>query len=312
MRRIVPLIALALSLAACGTEDGVASRGEPVRVPSPLFGEVEQLVPDPLPDGWVRCSGGPSSHPAATADWWSQTFGPTSDDGCQPLITVTQIPLGQAGFDAPEDAEDGKVAGDADAVRWSDAESGSVGLLTWASDQNLVVEGCCGPEALDHFDDLAGAALIATRDVAPPDCTDPASDLSAESLVENLTAKTSRMFADDGCPLRSDVASMETLPDDHHCWPGLTILVIGTPIGASTGDTEPRVYVLDPGGQLTSGGPDAALDLDATLSEDADQGGYVQGGRTVWIDEADDSVVFVVDGDSVETWPRFDKPLACR
>lgn len=311
MRTLALLTAVPLCLVACGAEDGDARPVESVEVPSPLFGEVEQLEPSSLPEGWARCGGEPSTNPGATAEWWSQTFGPSSSDGCQALITVTQIPLGQGDFEAPSDAEERKIAGEADAIGWSDIEAGSVGLLTWAFDQNLVVEGCCGPEALDHFDEVAGAALTATRDVAPPGCTDPASDLSTESLVENLTAKTSRMFDGEGCPLLSDVVSMETLPEDHHCWPGLTMFATGTPVGTSMDDTTPRVYVRDPAGQLPSDGFAAALDLDATLNESANEGGYVQDERTVWIDEANDAVVFVVDGESVEAWPRYDRPLGC-
>jgi hypothetical protein len=33
-------------------------------------------------------------------------------------------------------------------------------------------------------------------------------------------------------------------------------------------------------------------------------------GRELWI-AADEGYVFVVDGDSVERWPRADPPIAC-
>ncbi|HTO01696.1 MAG TPA: hypothetical protein VL068_13585 [Microthrixaceae bacterium] len=36
-----------------------------------------------------------------------------------------------------------------------------------------------------------------------------------------------------------------------------------------------------------------------------------QGGRSVWIDEGDDSVVYVVRGDAVEAWPLSDRELTC-
>jgi hypothetical protein len=307
----------AIAIAASGSRTrGSGQLREPPtipdeQVPSPLFGNVEQLTPRSLPDGWSRCSGGRATHPGATEDWWSQTFGPFNADGCRPLITVTQIPLGQGSFVAWSAAEDAKIAGDADATRWSNPDAGSVSLFTWAFDQNLLVEGCCGPDAVAHLDDVAGAALIATRTQAPSRCTNPSSDLSSETLTENLTAKTSRMFDGYGCPLRADIARMQTLPETDHCWPGLTFLVIGTPTGASINDSEPRTYVRDPTGQLSGGVPDPALDLDATLGDNATRGGYVREGRTVWIDEDDDSTVFVVSGDTTEVWPRHDKGLAC-
>ena len=82
-----------MALATVGwwlTSDGDGGAG----APSPLFGEVEQLTLTDLPDGWARCGGGPSARPDAEPEWWTQTFGPSTDGECTPLVTVTQVPPG--------------------------------------------------------------------------------------------------------------------------------------------------------------------------------------------------------------------------
>lgn len=300
---------LGVTLSACtGSEAPVVTRAGDV--PSPLFGEVEQLVPDSLPDGWGRCGGARSTAPGATSEWWSQTFGPMSEGTCQSVVTVTQLPPRDS-FNRPVNAEDGKLPGDADVSRWSDQAAGSFGLFTWAFDQNLLVEACCGDDAAQHFEAVAAAALNGTRERAPAGCDRPESDLDAETLIENLTGKSGRMTGSDGCPVRIDIARMETLPDEHHCWPGVTFLTVGTPVSASRHDTGERVFVRDPDGRLTGGVPNPLLDLDATLPPTAVDTGFSQDGRSLWIDEADASTVFVVDATTVESWPHDVATYGC-
>ena len=299
-----------LALAACGTDDAAPLAAGADEVPSPIFGDVEQLVPDTLPEGWRRCGGAPSVAAGSTEQWWAQTFGPVSEGSCRPVVTVTQLPPGDS-FSRPTDAEDGKLEGDADVSRWSNPAEGSLGLFTWAFDQNLLVEACCDDAAADHFEAVAVAALNGTRERAPAGCDRPESDLDEETLIENLTGKPGRMTATDGCPIRTDIARMETLDDEHHCWPGVAFLVVGTPIGASRHDTGQQVFQRDPDGLLTGGVPNPALDLDATLPPSAIDTGFSRDGRTVWIDEADAARVFVVDDDTVESWPRDDTMYTC-
>jgi hypothetical protein len=295
-------------VASCGAD--ASSNRVGAAVPSPLFGSVEELVLGDLPDGWVRCGGGPSTLPGATDRWWSQTFGPDSGADCRPSVTVTQIPA-TSGFDVPFGAEDTKLAGNADAARWTDDDSGAVGIFTWTFDQNLVVVACCGTDAAEHVDTFADAALVATRQHPPAHCSGASSDLAQESLIENLTSKQMRVLDADGCPLRSDLAVASTTSADHHGWPGVTTLVVGTPIGTSTRDTPSRTYRRDPAGATSGGIPNPHLDLDAVLSPGAAATGYTHLGRAIWIDESDDSLVYVIDDDTVEAWPRDDRDLAC-
>lgn len=277
--------------------------------PAPLFGEVEELVPTPLPQGWARCSGAPAQLPGADEQWWSQSFGPVSEGSCRPLITVTQLPP-DAPASTPFTAEDDKV-GDADVSRWSDPDRGSQSMFTWAFDQNLLVEACCDDAAWRYLEHLVGSSLNRTRDTAPAHCTRPESDLDSEDLITNLTGKNQRVVDNDGCPIRTDIATMFTVPAEAHCFAGLSFATVGTPFGSSIEKTGGRTYVRDPAGELGEELLDARLDLDARLPATAVDTGYSRDGRTLWVDEADDAVIYVIDRDSGEAWPRLNEQLSC-
>lgn len=302
---LAAVIAAGIALAVTRSDDGpVATAAGPV--PSPLFDAVEQLTPTSLPPGWARCGGGPSSRADATDLWWAQTFGPAVDGACDPLITVTQVPPDDQ-VDMPDITHDGKIGGEddgPDAITWADEDAGSLGLYTWARGQGLLLEACCGAPAEEHFDEMAVAALAGTGERSVARCPKPESDLDLEDEVDNFFGSQDRMFDRDDCPLRRDIATMTTLGPDHHCWPDLTYLVIGTPVGTSYTDGGARTYNRDPEGVLSSSqAPDPNLDLDAELPATAVDTGYHQGDRTLWIDEADDSRVYLVSEDHVEAWP---------
>jgi hypothetical protein len=300
------LVAVALGGVALTTWSG----DDPDEVPSPLFDEVEQLTPTELPDGWDRCDGGPSDRDDATERWWAQTFGPVVDGECTALVTVTQIPPGDH-VRMPKDATNGGIGeepGRTGAKRWSDPDIGSQGLYTTASGglQKLVVEGCCGEGATgDNFDVVASAARDATRERAPARCTAPHSDLDQESFLTNYFARHERVLDDQRCPVRGDIVSWRTEPPGHHCWPEVTFLVIGVPVGATFSDREGALtYVRDANRELRGDGtPDPRLVLDASLPDTAVDTGYHQGGGTLWVDPSDGSRVHVVYEDHVEAWP---------
>ena len=276
--------------------------------PSPLFDRVEQLTPEPLPTGWARCGGRPSTLPGAGAGAWSQTFGPVDGGSCDPWITITQLPL-DGDVELPTDGGDAKV-GDADAMPLSDRARGMQGLLTWAFDQNLVVEACCDAAAAEHLDAMTLAALEATRQRAAAGCTAPESDLDREPLVRNLIGKSERLFDLAGCPIRTDIATMKIEPDDHHCWPGAGFVSIGTPLGEPMDATGARVYARD----ASDGFGDlqlAPLDLHAELPSTARDTGWSQEGRGLWVDEVDDTYVYVVTDDATEAWPRLEHGPGC-
>jgi hypothetical protein len=314
-RWVVPTVGVGVvvvaSLASCGRASpggGDADHSAATRPTGPLFGGVDELTPVSLPPGWARCGGGRATVEGAESDWWSQTFGPTGDGGCLPWITVTQMPPDDEVWDPSADL-DGKV-GNWDVLQWT-TDDGSRSLFTWAFQQNLLFQSCCHPAADEELEEIAEQSLLGLRERAPANCTGPESDLSRESLLANLSGHDTRMFDTNDCPIRVDIVNLETLPSDHHCWPGLQLITIGTPFGTSTTRTAPRTYIRDPDQLLYEPTLTNRLDLDADLPATAADTGYRQGGRALWLDAADDSVVYVMDSDGAEAWPRYNQPLEC-
>ena len=301
-----------------------SSIDRPDTPPSPLFEDVKQLTPTELPDGWVRCGGGPSNRADAKEGWWDQTFGPVVDGECDPLVTVTQIPPGDS-YDRPEGTTNGGVGEEPNrtgAQHWSDEGEGSRGLYTTGSGglQRLIVEGCCGPEATgEDFLLVAVAARDATREVERHGCTAPYSDLSQESFLDNFFARHQRARDDDGCPVRGDIVSWRTEPPNAHCWPNVVFLVVGDPVGTTFTNDDPtaRLYVRDADQQLGDGflpGPPVDVpppDLDAELPPSARDTGFRLGDGALFIDEAQDEWVYVVEDDAVEAWPRDPRGHGC-
>jgi hypothetical protein len=288
-----------------------------IAVPSPLFDDVEQLSPTALPEGWGRCGGGPADQAGATERWWQQTFGPVEDGHCTPLVTVIQIPPGDD-VDLPDDATNGGIGeepGRTGAKHWTDRDAGSRGLYTTASGglQRLVVVGCCGEEATgDAFLQVAEGARDATRERAPDWCDEPHSDLDQESFLINYFARHERAFDDEGCPVRGDIVSWRTEPPTAHCYPGVRFLTVGAPVGAPFAEGDARTYTRDPEGSLGSrAGAEPGLDLDAQLPRTAVDTGFHQGAQSLWVDDADAELVYLVSDEGVEAWPRDRERYGC-
>jgi hypothetical protein len=220
---------------------------------------------------------------------------------------VTQVPPADD-VRIPNGATNGGIGeepGRTGAKHWSDSDDGSRGLYTTGSGglQQLVVEGCCGEVATsEDFDRVALAARDATREQEPARCTEPHSDLDQEPFTTNYFARLRRAFDDEGCPVRGDIVSWHTEPPDAHCFANITFLTIGQPLGAPFTEESARLYTRD----RSSG-----LDLQAELPESAVDTGFHQGDETLWIDEADDSRVYVVRDGRVEAWPRDHEQYAC-
>jgi hypothetical protein len=317
-RGVVGAGVLAVSVVALG---GVAvarwARDDAVTVPSPLFDQVEQLTPTTLPEGWARCGGGPSDRPDASERWWAQTFGPVEAGHCTPLITVTQVPMGER-VRHPEHATNGRVGNSTEgpgAINWRDDAEGSRGVYASGAGRTqwLVIEGCCGEEATGaNFDLLAVAARDGTREQEPARCTKPESDLDQESFVGNSFGSRERAYGEDDCPIRRDIVSWHTEPEDAHCWQGMTFLVLGTPLGHVITTDGARLYTRDPlGVRSESGGAELDQDLDTELPPMAADTGYHQRGSALWVVPGDDDHVYVVSGEHVEAWPRDRTQYAC-
>ncbi len=76
-------------------------------------------------------------------------------------------------------------------------------------------------------------------------------------------------------------------------------------------DPAARLYTRDPNGTILVTPTLPPTDLDAVLPAGAVDTGYRLGGSALWINEADDSFVYVVDDERVEAWPRDRRTYGC-
>jgi len=98
-----------------------------------------------------------------------------------------------------------------------------------------------------------------------------------------------------------------------HCgWQDAQFITIGRPLGASIEHPSPESvnrYVWDPNGVIA--GVTAARIIDsAEMPATATWTGFSHGDSEMWIDSADESVLYIVDGTDVAVWERdFDTGL---
>ena len=300
------------ALTACGRDDipsaGGSASSAADNPTGPIFDDVEALTPASLPAGWERCWGGPSTLDGAEDGWWSQSFGPRVDGECQRSVTITQVPPDDQ-FGDPEG--DVIKVGDNDASHWVEADRGAEWLFLWAFRQNLIVEACCDDAARAELSNVALQSLEGMRIHEPRRCRDEESDLDREELDTQLFGYDDRMYTDEGCPVRLDIVAMGTAPDDHHCFPGVSSVSIGTPFGASKQDTPERSYTRDPEDLYGSPNLRKRLELDATLPADAIDTGYRRDGAALWLDPSDDTLIYVVTDDAIEAWPLLREEVFC-
>jgi hypothetical protein len=103
---------------------------------------------------------------------------------------------------------------------------------------------------------------------------------------------------------------VESFAGPEHCdWESVTFLLVDVDLNALGASANEQTFFRDPEGLLNDVA-EAAYDGDAELPEDAVDSGLRLGARELWAEPADDppgpEAVYVVEGDSVERWPRFD------
>ncbi|MCH8910409.1 MAG: hypothetical protein IH867_06695 [Chloroflexi bacterium] len=110
--------------------------------------------------------------------------------------------------------------------------------------------------------------------------------------------------------------TISTLTGLEHCgWESATLLHIGSPLGSvmeSGRDT--NQYIRDPEGvfiQLAARFR-STYEPDADLPVDAEYSGYMKNGVELWISQSQlDTVIYMVDGSSVERWPKAEPIILC-
>ena len=101
-----------------------------------------------------------------------------------------------------------------------------------------------------------------------------------------------------------------------HCeWESANLLVIGSPLGSvmESGRDENQ-YIRDPEGVFSQFKARfrATYEPDAQLPGDAEFSGYVKNGVELWISQSQlDTAIYMVDGSSVERWPKAEPIILC-
>ena len=115
----------------------------------------------------------------------------------------------------------------------------------------------------------------------------------------------------DGCLLRIDVVADR--PGPAHCgFEDARVIITGLPVGAPYSTLEDSAnYVRDPQDVFNDPATADGFDPDADLPLSAVDTGYRQASAELWVVHADPSSIYLVDGDTVERWPRDPQPAGC-
>lgn len=122
-----------------------------------------------------------------------------------------------------------------------------------------------------------------------------------------------RWFDGDGCPVRVDVISY-ILGAEHCGWRQAEFITIGKPLGApveSLSSDRANRYVWNAGGVIDGMAPGESMTR-PDLPTSAFPTGYSRGARQLWLDDADESVLYVLQDDTVQVWARDFEAGICR
>ena len=151
---------------------------------------------------------------------------------------------------------------------------------------------------------LAAAACDARKDV-PNSCPSPAGSITDLAAEPSYSAPYLHRWSVDGCAVRLDVL----MSRDSGC--SAMNLLMGTPLGASSENGNPRIYVR--GDTTGLGGGATGFRRDGALPTSAIDTGFRQGANELWSDPGDDTFVFsrYSEEGRVEAWPRDPAPIGC-
>lgn len=113
----------------------------------------------------------------------------------------------------------------------------------------------------------------------------------------------------EGCLVRIDV--LDERPGPEHCdWQDTRVLTTGERLGERYTEREnSREYVRDPTGIYRDQALVDGFDSDAPLPDTAQDTGFRRGEIELWIDPADDTAIFLKEGEKIERWPLGRTPL---
>jgi hypothetical protein len=130
-------------------------------------------------------------------------------------------------------------------------------------------------------------------------------DLDAEPAQWLAFGDYKRWSDAEGCPVRVDVIS--NINGAAHCeLQDAEFISIGRPLGAPVTSLSPATanrYVWNANGVIPGLPPGETVPTSA-LPDTGFDTGYIQGESELWLDAADESVLFVVDGDTTRVFVR--------
>lgn len=125
---------------------------------------------------------------------------------------------------------------------------------------------------------------------------------------------SNRIWDVDGEPVSPEI--IISLIGPAHCeWESATLLHIGSPLGSvMESGRDVNQYLRDPEG-VFNGLEDrlrSTYDPNADLPSDAKFSGYVRNGVELWVSQSQiDIAVYMVDGSTVERWPKAEPIILC-
>lgn len=165
--------------------------------------------------------------------------------------------------------------------------------------------------ALSEFEASPGSLLTATRSRTPLLVGICFVVLVVVGIVV-FKALTGPSWTLNGHQVPASVVDTQAGPA--HCgWGSVTFLTLGWPLGThAQSGAQSRQYIRDPNGVIPTTGLRSRFGLNAELPPDARPTGYQDGNTKLYLAPSDEgNVVYLVNGTSIERWPRSDPMTLC-
>ena len=165
--------------------------------------------------------------------------------------------------------------------------------------------------ALSEFEASPGSLLTATRSRTPLLVGICFVVLVVVGIVV-FKALTGPSWTLNGHQVPASVVDTQAGPA--HCgWGSATFLTLGWPLGThAQSGAQSRQYIRDPNGVIPTTGLRSRFGLNAELPPDARPTGYQDGNTKLYLAPSDEgNVVYLVNGTSIERWPRSDPMTLC-
>jgi hypothetical protein len=171
-------------------------------------------------------------------------------------------------------------------------------------------------EALPSSDPSSATSLApsaAPSEVAVVECDAPegsVNDVATEPDWRGF-GEYREWTTEDGCLIRIDI--LGDRPGPEHCgFESARVIVTGIPVGTRYTDaSDDAEYIRDPENVFGDQDIADAFDPDAELPPGAEDTGFRSEGTELWVDPANDSVIYLVTGTTIESWPLDPEPTGC-